>query len=81
MPKRQRKKSDDINILSKYILEKATKETPDQETSEEKPKKNPAAVALGRLGTNYLGLNYKLGFKLKFSGFLVYTQTTPRAGH
>jgi len=42
MPKRQRKKSDDINILIKYIVEKATKETPDQETSEEKPKKNPA---------------------------------------
>lgn len=45
MPKRSRKESEDINVLAKSIVEKATKEP-----SEEKPEKNPAAVALGRLG-------------------------------
>ena len=45
MPKRSRKESEDINVLAKSILDKATKEP-----SEEKPEKNPAAVALGRLG-------------------------------
>lgn len=45
MPKRSRKESGDINVLAKSIVEKATKES-----SEEKPLKNPAAVALGRLG-------------------------------
>lgn len=39
------RKPEDINLLAKLIVEEATKETP-----EEKPKKNPAAVALGRLG-------------------------------
>lgn len=41
MPKRSRKESD-INILAKLIVEETTKE-PTKE-------KNPAAVALGRLG-------------------------------
>lgn len=45
MPNRSRKQSIDINVLAKSIVEKATKEP-----SEEKPPKNPAAVALGRLG-------------------------------
>lgn len=36
----------DINKLAKSIVDKATKE----EKKEEKPGKNPAAVALGRLG-------------------------------
>ena len=45
MPKRSSKQSEDINILAKSIVDKATKEP-----SEEKPEKNPAAVALGRLG-------------------------------
>jgi hypothetical protein len=45
MPKRSRKESEDINVLAKSIVEKATKEP-----SKEKPEKNPAAVALGRLG-------------------------------
>ena len=46
MPKRSRKESEDINVLAKSIVEKATTKEP----SEEKPEKNPAAVALGRLG-------------------------------
>ena len=45
MPKRSRKKSDDINMIAKSIVDQAT-----EEPSEEKPEKNPAAVALGRLG-------------------------------
>lgn len=45
MPKRSRKESQDINVLAKSIVDKATKEP-----SEGKPEKNPAAVALGRLG-------------------------------
>ncbi|MCH8029594.1 MAG: hypothetical protein IH874_06660 [Candidatus Dadabacteria bacterium] len=46
MPKRSRKKSDDVNVIAKIIVE----ETTEKEPSEEKPEKNPAAVALGRLG-------------------------------
>jgi hypothetical protein len=42
MPKRSSKKSEDINLLAKSIVDKATEEPP--------RKKNPAAVALGRLG-------------------------------
>jgi hypothetical protein len=45
MPKRSRKEPEDINVIAKSILDKATKEP-----SNEKPEKNPAAVALGRLG-------------------------------
>lgn len=45
MPKRSRKETDDINVLAKSIVEETTKEL-----SEEIPQKNPAAVALGRLG-------------------------------
>jgi len=50
MPKRSRKKSDDENVIAKFILDEATKESTEKEPSEEKPEKNPAAVALGRLG-------------------------------
>ncbi len=39
MPKRKSKEFEDINLIAKSILEKATSEG-----------KNPAAVALGRLG-------------------------------
>ncbi len=45
MPKRSRKRSQDIDILANSIVEETTKEP-----SEENPQKNPAAVALGRLG-------------------------------
>ena len=44
MPKRSRKESD-VNVIAKLIVEEATEE-PNKET----PQKNPAAVALGRLG-------------------------------
>jgi len=50
MPKRSRKKSDDINEIAKSIVDQATEESTPKEPSEEQPKKNPAAVALGRLG-------------------------------
>lgn len=45
MPKQSRKQSEDINLLAKSIVEKTTKE-PIKEILQ----KNPAAVALGRLG-------------------------------
>jgi hypothetical protein len=49
MPKRSSKKKNirDVNVLASSIIEQATGEkTPKSENS----KKNPAAVALGRLG-------------------------------
>lgn len=45
MPKRSRKESEDVNVMAKSILDKTTKEP-----AEAKSPKNPAAVALGRLG-------------------------------
>ena len=50
MPKRSRKKSDDINLIAKSILDQVTEKSTDRKPSQEKPEKNPAAVALGRLG-------------------------------
>ena len=50
MPNRSRKQSDDVNVLAKSLVEKATKEPSEKNPSEEKSEKNPAAVALGRLG-------------------------------
>jgi len=50
MPNRSRKQSDDVNVLAKSLVEKATKEPSENKPSEEKSEKNPAAVALGRLG-------------------------------
>ena len=48
MPKRTSKKQlTDINILASSIVQAATSEKP---VSENIPQKNPAAVALGRLG-------------------------------
>ena len=49
MPKRSRKKKppSDINILASKIVESATKGKPEPGESD---KKNPHAVALGRLG-------------------------------
>jgi hypothetical protein len=46
MPKRSRtgRKSDDPNVLAHDTLRQVT------EAAEDKPEKNPAAVALGRLG-------------------------------
>ena len=47
MPKRSSKKPRDINELAKAITDEATSEAPPEP---EQPEKNPAAVALGRLG-------------------------------
>jgi len=47
MPKRSSKGHLDLNQLAKSIVDRATGETPPEE---EQPEKNPAAVALGRLG-------------------------------
>jgi hypothetical protein len=41
-----KKRSSDINVLASQIVAEATKESPEQPAKE----KNPAAVALGRLG-------------------------------
>ena len=51
MPKRSSKKKNirDINILAAHIVEQATGEPTPKNISEESTK-NPAAVALGRLG-------------------------------
>ena len=50
MPKRSsKKKPRDINILASQIVEEATSEDVPKDIEEE-AKKNPAAVALGRLG-------------------------------
>jgi hypothetical protein len=42
-----KKKPTDINLIAKMIVDQTTQEKP---TEEPKPEKNPAAVALGRLG-------------------------------
>lgn len=47
MPKRSSKGRLDLNQLAKSIVDQATGEIPKQEPE---PEKNPAAVALGRLG-------------------------------
>lgn len=47
MPKRSSKGRLDLNQLAKSIVDQATGEAPPQP---EEPEKNPAAVALGRLG-------------------------------
>lgn len=53
MPKRSRSKQGkklDLNELAASITKEATNETPPVETKPEDEGKNPAAVALGRLG-------------------------------
>lgn len=47
MPKRSSKGRLDLNKLAKSIVDEATGEAPTQPVQ---PEKNPAAVALGRLG-------------------------------
>ncbi len=51
MPKRSRKQKNirDLNVLAAHIVEQATGEPIPKNIAEES-KKNPAAVALGRLG-------------------------------
>lgn len=51
MPKRSSKKGLDFSQLAKAIVDEATSEsTPEEQSEEAEPKKNPAAVALGKLG-------------------------------
>jgi len=53
MPKRSRTKTGkklDLNELAASITDEATNENPPEETKPEDDGKNPAAVALGRLG-------------------------------
>jgi hypothetical protein len=48
----KKKKITDINKLASFIVSEATKKEPKEKkpTTEDKPEKNQAAVALGRLG-------------------------------
>ena len=48
MPKRTSKKPTDVNIIAAQIIEAATE--PAKEPKQKPRRKNPAAVALGRLG-------------------------------
>lgn len=48
MPKRSSKRPRDLNQLAKLIVDMATGEAPPETTTDDG--KNPAAVALGRLG-------------------------------
>ena len=51
MPKRSsKKKPTDINLIAAQIVEAATKPTEEEPTKKKQSEKNPAAVALGRLG-------------------------------
>jgi len=50
MPKRSSKGRLDLNQLAKSIVDEATGEASEQPREPEQPEKNPAAVALGRLG-------------------------------
>lgn len=50
MPDRSRKRPRDPNQLAKFVVDTATGLRKDTELSAEEQAKNPAAVALGRLG-------------------------------
>jgi hypothetical protein len=50
MPDRSRKRPRDPNQLAKFIVDLATGETSEAEAPPELEGKNPAAVALGRMG-------------------------------
>ena len=50
MPDRSRKRPRDPNQLAKFVVDVATGAREDTSTSPEEDGKNPAAVALGRLG-------------------------------
>jgi len=49
MPKRSRKPKDPAE-LARHVLDTVVPEAEPPKTAESKPEKNPAAVALGRLG-------------------------------
>jgi hypothetical protein len=48
--KNEKKRPDDINVLASQIVAEATKESIPELTPKPTKEKNPAAVALGRLG-------------------------------
>lgn len=51
MPKRSStNRSKDENVLAKSLIDSIIEETESEDFEKEKPQKNPAAVALGRLG-------------------------------
>lgn len=52
MPNRssKNKRSKDENILAKNLIDDIIEETESENSDKEEPQKNPAAVALGRLG-------------------------------
>lgn len=50
MPKRSSRGRLDLNQLAKSIVDQATDEEAKKQEQAEQPEKNPAAVALGRLG-------------------------------
>jgi len=50
MPDRSRKRPRDPNQLAKFIVDAATGARDDAVSTPKQPEKNPAAVALGRLG-------------------------------
>ncbi len=50
MPERSRKRPRDPNQLAKLIVDIATGQAEDRDLTAEEQGKNPAAVALGRLG-------------------------------
>ena len=50
MPKRSSKKPSDFNVIAAQIVGAATELDEDKPTKKKHHKKNPAAVALGRLG-------------------------------
>jgi hypothetical protein len=50
MEKKKKKVQTDINKIAAYICDVTTKEINTPDVIECKPEKNPAAVALGRLG-------------------------------
>lgn len=45
-----RTRGTDENVLAKSVIDSIIEETESEDWNEEKPEKNPAAVALGRLG-------------------------------
>ncbi len=47
---KKKKRPTDINELAAFIVEESTKDKKGESHKEVKPEKNPAAVALGRLG-------------------------------
>lgn len=50
MDKRKKNKKQDINVLAYSIIQQATQENPPKDLLSDPSGKNPAAVALGRLG-------------------------------